>query len=76
VTANPLALAREARGVDSSRLAGPFLRDSRASTQSALGAALPVVLGNVVPIGAMAESASGLMPLPASGSGRRTAHHR
>jgi len=63
MTANLLALAQEAMGGDFSKLAGQFLGESPAATQSALSSLLPAVLGSVAQKGATPEGASGLMSL-------------
>jgi len=63
MNANLLALAQEALGTDFSKLAGSFLGESQASTQSALGSLLPAVLGTVAQKGSTPDGASSLMSL-------------
>ena len=63
MNANLLSLAQEAMGGDFSKLAGQFLGESPGSTQSALTALLPAVLGGIAQKGATSDGASGLMSL-------------
>jgi len=63
MNANLLSLAQEALGGDFSKLAGSFLGESQASTQSALGSLLPAVLGSVAQKGATADGASSLLSM-------------
>jgi outer membrane protein OmpA-like peptidoglycan-associated protein len=63
MTDNLLSLAQSALGGDFSKLAGQFLGESVASTQSALTSLLPAVLGGIAQKGATAEGASSLLSM-------------
>jgi outer membrane protein OmpA-like peptidoglycan-associated protein len=63
VNANLLSLAQQALGSDFSKLAGQFLGESPASTQTALSSLLPAVIGSIAQKGATPQGASGLMSL-------------
>jgi hypothetical protein len=63
MTDNLLSLARTALGGDFSRLAGQFLGESAASTQSALTSLVPAVLGGIAQKGATSEGAASLLSL-------------
>jgi outer membrane protein OmpA-like peptidoglycan-associated protein len=63
MTDNLLSLAQTALGGDFSRLAGQFLGESPASTQSALASLVPAVLGGIAQKGATSEGAASLLSL-------------
>jgi len=63
MNANLLSLAQQALGSDFSKLAGQFLGESPASTQTALSSLLPAVIGGIAQKGATPQGASGLMSL-------------
>jgi outer membrane protein OmpA-like peptidoglycan-associated protein len=63
MTDNLLSLAQTALGGDFSKLAGQFLGESGASTQSALTSLLPAVLGGIAQKGATSEGAASLLSL-------------
>ena len=63
MNANLLSLAQEALGGDFSKLAGQFLGESQSSTQSAMTALLPAVLGGIAQKGSTPTGASSLMSM-------------
>jgi hypothetical protein len=63
MNADLLSLARDALGSDFYKLAGQFLGESQASTQTALSSLLPVVVGAMAQKGATPEGASRLISL-------------
>ena len=63
MNANLLSLAQQALGSDFTKLAGQFLGESPGSTQTALSALLPAVIGGIAQKGATPQGASGLMSL-------------
>ncbi|HTS21837.1 MAG TPA: OmpA family protein [Casimicrobiaceae bacterium] len=63
MNANLLSLAQNALGGDFSKLAGQFLGETPASTQGAVNALLPAILGRVAQQGATPDGASNLMSL-------------
>jgi len=61
MSTNLLSLAQQALGTDFSKLAGQFLGESQASTQSAMSSLLPAVMGMVAQKGSTQQGASALL---------------
>jgi hypothetical protein len=63
MSVNLLSLAQQAMGSDFGKLAGQFLGESPETTQSAMGALLPTVLGSIANKGATPEGAASLLSM-------------
>jgi outer membrane protein OmpA-like peptidoglycan-associated protein len=61
MSTNLLSLAQQALGTDFSKLAGQFLGESQASTQSAMSSLLPAVMGMIAQKGSTQQGASALL---------------
>jgi outer membrane protein OmpA-like peptidoglycan-associated protein len=61
MSTNLLSLAQQALGTDFSKLAGQFLGESQASTQTAMSSLLPAVMGMVAQKGATQQGATALL---------------